>query len=150
MRLPDTTHSPLQGFLCQPLLAAWISRDVHYLTHVIGATLLGAAVIWPTLHGVRVTLGTAARAATRLMFLATSSASTTRPAGLIHYHLQAVLASQGRWAVLTAMAWVQGVLLQVGPRVGSRHISCSDAYPSSSISCLLDTQPGQPPIPPPF
>jgi hypothetical protein len=82
----------------------------------MGATVLGAAVIWPSLRGQQVTQRTqaAARAATRLLFLTTSALSSTRPTGLLQFHLPAVMASQGRWAVFASLAWVQGALLRVG------------------------------------
>lgn len=107
----------LQGFLWQPLSLAWMSADPHYLAHATAAILLGAAVIWPTLYGTQVTQATrvAARAAARLLFLATSYMSVTTPYGLLQFHLPAVMASQGRWVLFACMAWVQGALLQVSP-----------------------------------
>jgi hypothetical protein len=35
------------------------------------------------------------------------------PQGLLQFHLPAVMALHGRWALFVAMAWMQGLLLQV-------------------------------------
>lgn len=113
---PVPCHHP-QGLLCQPLLLAWASRDPYYVFHLLVSPLVVAGVIWPAFkcrHVVRSTR-IATRTAARLMFLAFSYMSVNTPHGLLQFHLPAVMASQGRWALFTSMAWLQGLLLQVSP-----------------------------------